>query len=357
MNLNFVRRPFESFVSLVTVKRAKARAPERGVHAASACERFAPRHLRILLAALLVLVAIPLASAQEAVDNVVIVLDGSGSMAGRLPGSNMDKMTAAKAALKQVLKSVPENTHIGLLVFSAKGVETDWLYPLGPRDDAKLMQAIDRPQPGGGTPLGAYLKKGTDRLLQERAKQFGYGSFRLLVVTDGEAGDQDLVERYTPEVMARGIKVDVIGVAMNQRHTLATRVHSYRSANDPASLQRAVAEVFGEVGGSGNDVAGAEAFAELKPIPAEIAQAMIQALSSSGNQPIGEQPRSTKASPTPNPGPQTAPANLPPPPSRVPSSGRMVKPVAAVFGSFLCFGLFFLLLVFVVIRAVRKSRR
>jgi hypothetical protein len=144
---------------------------------------------------------------------------------------------------------------------------------------------------------------------------------------------------------------------MNQRHTLATRVHSYRSANDPASLQRAVAEVIGEVGGSGNDVAGAEAFAELKPIPAEIAQAMIQALSSSGNQPIGEQPRSTKASPTPNPGPQTAPANLPPPPSRVPSSGRMVKPVAAVFGSFLCFGLFFILLVFVVIRAVRKSRR
>jgi len=93
-----------------------------------------------------------------------------------------------------------------LLVFSAKGVETDWLYPLGPRDDAKLMQAIDRPQPGGGTPLGAYLKKGTDRLLEERAKQFGYGTFRLLVVTDGEAGDKELVERYTPEVIARGIK-------------------------------------------------------------------------------------------------------------------------------------------------------
>ena len=313
--------------------------------------------MKILSSLVLGLLVFTPASAQEAVDNVVIVLDGSGSMAGRLPGSNMDKMTAAKAALKQVLKSVSENTHIGLLAFSAKGVEADWLYPLGPRDDAKLMQAIDRPQPGGATPLGAYMKKGTDRLLQERAKQFGYGTFRLLVVTDGEASDQDLVERYTPEVMARGIKVDVIGVAMNQRHTLATRVHSYRSANDPVSLQRAIAEVFGEIGGSGDDVAGAEAFAELKPIPAEIAQAMMQALSSSGNQPIGEQPRSTKASPAPNPGPETAPANLPPAPSRVQSSGRLAKPMAAVFGSFLCFGLFFLLLVFVVIRAVKKSRR
>jgi len=296
---------------------------------------------------------IPLASAQEAVDNVVIVLDGSGSMANRLPGSNMDKMTAAKAALKQVLKSVPENTHIGLLVFSAKGVETDWIYPLGPRDDAKLMQAIDRPQPGGGTPLGAYLKKGTDRLLQERAKQFGYGTFRLLVVTDGEAGDQDLVERYTPEVIARGIKVDVIGVAMNQRHTLATRVHSYRSANDPASLQRAVAEVFGEIGGSGNDVSSAEAFAELNPIPAGVAQAMIQALSSSGNQPIGEQPRS-KAAPTPNAGAQTPAANSPPPVVAHASARRVVLP--ALFG-LSCFGIAGLFVLLLIIRAIKKSRR
>src|SRR6266542_1914536 len=148
MNRNYVWRAFESFVSILTVKRAKDRAPGRGVHAASTPELFAPRHLRKLLAVLLV---VPIASAQEAVDNVVIVLDGSGSMAGHLPGSNMNKMTAAKAALKQVLKSVPENTHIGLLVFSAKGVETDWIYPLGPRDDGRLMQAIDRPQPGGGT--------------------------------------------------------------------------------------------------------------------------------------------------------------------------------------------------------------
>jgi hypothetical protein len=159
-------------------------------------------------------------------------------------------------------------------------------------------------------------------------------------------------------VIARGIKVDVVGVAMNQRHTLATRVHSYRSANDPASLQRAVAEVFGEIGGSGNDVASAETFAELKPIPAELAQKMIQALSSSGNQPIGEQPRS-KASPAPNAGAQRPPANSPPSPSGPQRSGRVAGPVAAVlgFGSIFCFGIFFLVLVFVVVRAIKKSRR
>jgi Mg-chelatase subunit ChlD len=67
---------------------------------------------------------------QESVDNVVIVLDASGSMSGQLRGSRTEKISAAKAALKQVLKSVPETTRIGLLVFSAQGAQTDWFYPL-----------------------------------------------------------------------------------------------------------------------------------------------------------------------------------------------------------------------------------
>lgn len=296
------------------------------------------------------------AFAQEAADNVVIVLDGSGSMARPLPGAGTDKMTAAKAALKEVLKSVPQDTRIGLLVFSAKGVDSEWVYPLGLRDDAKLIQAIDRPMPGGGTPLGKYLKIGADRLLAERAKQFGYGTFRLLVVTDGEAEDQQLVDRVTPEVVARGITVDAIGVAMNQRHTLATKVHSYRSANDPASLKRAIAEVFGEIGGRGNDVSGAEAFAELKPIPGEVAQAMIQALSASGNQPIGERPRATPAAAAPAANPPSQPAaTTPAPPATVQRNVKIA--LLPIVGGLSCFGIFGLLMLVLIIRAIKKSRR
>jgi hypothetical protein len=297
--------------------------------------------------------------AQDTADNVVIVLDSSGSMASPLPGANTDKMTAAKAALKQVLQSVPQETRIGLLVFSAKGVETDWIYPLGPRDDAKLMQAIDRPMPGKDTPLGAYLKKGADRLLEARAKQFGYGTFRLLVVTDGEAQDQALVDRVTPEIIARGITVDVIGVAMNQRHTLATRVHSYRSANDPASLTRAIAEVFAEIGGRASDMTGPEVFAELKPIPGEVAQAMIQALSSSGNQPIGERPRPSPpaaVAPQTTSGDQAVPVSSSPP-VRPPSVQGSIKRAISVLGGLACFGTFALVVLVMIIRAAKKSRQ
>lgn len=244
---------------------------------------------------LLVLLSCVRPTAQEFSDNVVIVLDASGSMRDPLPGTSTRKMDAAKTALKSVVRTVPSTTHIGLLVFSAAGVRNDWVYPLGARNDEELAKAIDRLEPYGATPLGKYIKQGADRLLEARAKQFGYGSYRLLVVTDGEAQDRDLVDRYTPEVMARGITMDVIGVGMSQDHTLATRVHSYRRANDPEALSRAITEVFAEIGGTSTDLAQAETYDMLAGIPAEVASSMIQALSISGNHPIGTKPRALEA--------------------------------------------------------------
>ena len=229
--------------------------------------------------------------AQEYHDKVVIILDASGSMASPMGSKNIQKIAAAKAALKEVMTKIPETTHVGLLVFSGKNVPDKWLYPLGPRDNAALTKAIDLPQPGGNTPLGQFIKIGADRLLEERAKQFGYGSYRLLIVTDGEATDGQLTERYTPEVVARGITVDVIGVDMKQDHTLATKVHSYRRADDPEALKKALSDILAEVSSSGAaDAATQEAFDLLAPIPAELCASMLEALSRLGNQPIGAKP-------------------------------------------------------------------
>ncbi len=246
-----------------------------------------------------------------AADNVVIVLDSSGSMDGTMRGTKIKKMDAAKTALREVLKTVPPDVNVGLLVFSARNLENDWAYELGPRHDAELERAINEPLPGGGTPLGAYIKKGADKLLEQRNKQYGYGSYRLLIVTDGEAEDTRLVEEYTPEVMARGVTVDVIGVAMAGNHTLATKVNSYRRADDPASLKKAVAEVFAEVAGTGSDAASEDAFSALEGIPDEMAMAMVEALTESGNHPIGEKP--PKPQPVTEPPPETPPSKETPP--------------------------------------------
>jgi len=253
-------------------------------------------------------------------NNVVIVLDASGSMGDTMRGTLTVRMDAAKEALKQVLRQVPEDTNIGLLVFGSAQGRTGWIYPLGPRDDEVLARAIDLPVPRGGTPLGRFIRLAANRLLEQRREQSGYGTYRLLVVTDGEAGDPDLVEQYVPEVIARGITLDVIGVDMATTHTLATRAHSYRRADDPESLKQAVAEVFAEVSGQQSDAVGREAFGVLAGIPDELAAAMVKSLSSTGNQPIGLESgggldEAAKPSPSQQPTPSAAPSTQTGPPA------------------------------------------
>ena len=243
--------------------------------------------------------AVPLGQAQvQVTDNVVVVVDASGSMGANMAGTGRDRMSVAKDALKQVLDQIPDTTHVGILVFP----RGNWVYPLGPRKESMLAGAIDSIQSGGGTPLGEYMKRGADVLLNARRKQFGYGTYRLLVVTDGEAGDARQVEAYTPDIISRGITIDVIGVEMASRHTLATKVHSYRNANDPESLKQAISEVFAEVASGDAGQTGEDAFELIADLPEATASAMLKSLSTSGNQPIGEAPsmRSVE-SPSPSP--------------------------------------------------------
>lgn len=219
-------------------------------------------------------------------DNVVILLDGSGSMSERM--GRQVKMDAAKQAIMDVLEAVPDTTQVGLLVFSEGTRHDGWVHPLGPRDDAALLQALQPLEPGGGTPLGGYIKLAADRLLQQREEQLGYGSYRLLVVTDGEAGDRDKVSRYAPEVVARGVVLDVIGVDMAQDHQLAGLAHSYRRADDAEALKTAIRDVLGEVGGSSDDTAGADAFELLSGLPDGIAEVALTTLARGKNTPLGE---------------------------------------------------------------------
>ncbi len=212
-------------------------------------------------------------------DNIVVILDASGSMQDKFSGDRTkSKMEAAKAALQEVLAKVPDNTQIGLLVFSGANVQNEWVYPLGPKDIQKLIAAIHLPQPSGNTPLGKYIRIGANRLLEQREKQFSYGNYQLLVVTDGEASDADKVKHYTPEILNRQIRIDVIGVDMKTDHMLANVVDSYRKADDPGELVAAVSAILAETGDTSTDVGSEDAFEYIAPLSSEIAADLIQRL-------------------------------------------------------------------------------
>ena len=212
-------------------------------------------------------------------DNIVVILDASGSMQDKFSGDRTkSKMEAAKVALQEVLSKIPDDTHIGLLVFSGANIRNEWIYPLGPKDTQKLTAAIHLPQPGGNTPLGKYIRIGANRLLEQREKQYNYGNYRLLVVTDGEASDADKVKHYTPEILNRQIRVDVIGVDMKTDHMLANVVDSYRKADNPGELVAAVSQILAETDDTGTDVGGEDAFEYIAPLSSEIAADLIQQL-------------------------------------------------------------------------------
>lgn len=224
---------------------------------------------------------------EDAVDNIVIILDASGSMSDAMPGSRQTKMQAAKEALLQVTEQINPQTHVGLLVFSGTNKPWDWVYPLGPLDIDKFTTNLMQILPSGGTPLGAYIKTGTDRLLEKRAEQHGYGTYRLLIVTDGQASDSELVKAYTPVALARGTVIDVIGVAMASDHILATRVHSYRKADDSKSLQQAISASVAEISSAKDDGAtDDDSFAIINALPDGMADQLLTALTHTSNEPI-----------------------------------------------------------------------
>ena len=277
-------------------------------------------------------------------DNIIVILDASGSMRENFRAEQTkSKMDAAKAALREVLAKVPDDTHIGLLVFSGNNIQDEWVYPLGPKDTDRLMAAINIPQPGGGTPLGKYMRVGANRLLEQREKQYNYGNYRLLVVTDGEAQDKDKVAQYTPEILNRQIRVDVIGVDMKTDHNLAKDADSYRKADNPGELVAAVSQILAETGGTGTDIDGEDAFEDIAPLSSEVALDLIQRITTPpSNSAIATTQVNTAPSQRPTQQPQQQPK---PQPVQNSSSGTSV---------WLIIGLVIVIVGFIIFRRVGR---
>ncbi len=279
--------------------------------------------------------------------NVVVLLDDSGSMNDRMRTAKgrEKRINVAKSALKQVLGQLPEDCRVGVLALNSKVSGSNWVIPFGSGTPSEWQQNIQKLQANGGTPLGEFMKYSADTLMQARAKQV-YGEYRLLVVTDGEANDRNLVESYLPDILSRGIFVDVIGVDMQQQHSLATRVHRYRSANDAAALQTALSEVFAET--TLDDQDASDDFGILAGLPDGFAEQAIAAMSARGNSPIGEvnqqqfRPAAASSSAVnspanafPNPANSNTPAMVP---GQASGSVRSGLFSIAFGGVFCCFG-------------------
>jgi len=293
------------------------------------------RNVRTTLACGIVAISFLAARAMGADNNVVVVLDDSGSMKQPMANGTL-RIDAAKQALSAVLSQLPADTRVGVLALNTRLEGEPWIVPIGPIGAANWQDRINGIRAEGGTMLGQFSKVAADELLKLRTAD-RYGSYRLLIVTDGEATDPAVLSSYLPDILARGLTLDVIGVSMASEHSLSSLAHSYRSADDAESLTVAISEVFAET--AGDDQSTQSDFELLQGLEDGVAEEVLKSLAVVNNDPIKEVQLTSEQG--------SARFQLPPSPDQVTGG--------SILGGFVCccgtiFGLFALAVI--VVRAV-----
>ena len=182
------------------------------------------------------------------VRNFYFIIDGSGSMArrtGRACRGDQrfrDRLEGAQWAVQEFLKKVPEDVNIGLYVFDTRGQRE--VVPLAAGNRDRFLSAVNGIWAGGGTPLADAILQGTDKLVAQYQHQLGYGEFRLVVVTDGQA---DKIPEAAQYASRYGMPIYAIGLCIDEDHPLRRHAVSYRAADNFSDLAQGLEETLAEL--------------------------------------------------------------------------------------------------------------
>ena len=139
-----------------------------------------------------------------------IVLDDSGSM-----GADMD---AAKRAVVDALGAMAPEDRVAVIALNDGTV-----LPFTRVADARepLVNALAGVQSNGSTPLTRAVRQAESLLEAEAGAARGFGTFRLIVTTDGAANEPESLENAI-EGIARDtpIQITTIGIAIEGGHVL-----------------------------------------------------------------------------------------------------------------------------------------
>ncbi|MEM1274164.1 MAG: VWA domain-containing protein [Pseudomonadota bacterium] len=166
-----------------------------------------------------------------------IVLDDSGSM-----GTDIEP---AKAAVLATIAALPADDRVAVIALN-----DGLILPFSAVEEAQriLPERLSRVTSDGSTPLTSAIQTARRSLAGEAARVGAFGTYRILVTTDGEADNGDAL-RDEIEDLARvtPIQVATIGVGIADRHVLARPdLAAFVTVRDisglAAALQSAIAE-------------------------------------------------------------------------------------------------------------------
>lgn len=173
---------------------------------------------------------------------VVVMIDGSGSMAGRVGG--VTKLELARSAALGFVDGLPSSVQTSLLVFGQQGNNSaagkarscaglDVLAPMS-ADRGQLRAALSRVGAVGWTPLAAGLER-SQSLLEKPSEP---GAQIIYVVSDGEetcGGDPVAVAKRINAGGSRAI-VNIIGFGLPTRDAAALKAVAKAGGGDFVNL-------------------------------------------------------------------------------------------------------------------------
>ena len=209
--------------------------------------------LRILLTVLtLPIAASPFgpAAAQEK-ENVILILDASGSMWGRVDGR--EKILIAREVVGSVLADIGDKVDMGIIAYGhrRKGdcSDIETVLPVGRVDVPLFTQVINSLQPKGKTPITASVLKAAEELRYREQKS------TIILVSDGletcKADPCALASRLEREGI--DFTVHVVGFDLKNEDTRTLQCLAdntggrFLSADNADELNAAIGEVVAEV--------------------------------------------------------------------------------------------------------------
>lgn len=180
------------------------------------------RICRQVLAYAMLLATLGLTAAARADEpaSVIIVFDGSGSMAGNIEGIRTSKVVLARDAVRRALGKIAPQTRVGLAAFGHRRGDcgdVEMIRQPEPLDVQRTMDALERMNPRGRGPLTTALREAAKSLPPAPGKR------SLILIHDDADNCQQNVCAAAEELRRAGIVAHVVGLGLkpNDATTMA----------------------------------------------------------------------------------------------------------------------------------------
>ncbi len=166
-----------------------------------------------------------------------IVLDDSGSM-----GNDME---AAKGAVLAALDAMSPEDRVAVIALN-KGILLPFMLVSDARDP--LAKALRPVLSNGGTPLTGAVRAAQGLLEAEAASARSFGTYRMIVTTDGVADDPGaLTDTVAAMAETTPIQLATIGIGVDGRHVLRQpQLGDFVDIDNVAALRTALQDAIAE---------------------------------------------------------------------------------------------------------------